>query len=268
LEFSGSFKFPGTSRFFLTDHTGKVIPESEDTLRTIWSDVLPDHLDISVQTYLCALNIAFTGALRATANLWYVGTKENRYSKYYMTSIDDAIEYLRQNKLYPVENLDWKKAVRWVFAQGGVFDGYSNTPAAGALNYFTRLFVSGFREDELSNTMWALAGIEALLVEGGRSSSGQLREKLGAILGSAENLAWMLKMTGTLYEFRSQKVHGNRRIRSAFRKRDEEQIDKRFNEEYDSERFAVGVLTILLQHAIQSGRSTYRFKTILDEHQP
>ena len=32
-----------------------------------------------------------------------------------------------------------------------MFDGYSNTPAARALNYFTRLFVALFRDDELGD---------------------------------------------------------------------------------------------------------------------
>src|ERR1700730_17757392 len=99
---------------------------------------------------------------------------------------------------------------------------YSDTPGSRALNYFTRLFVSNFRNDELSDLVWALAGIEALLVEGGRSSVGQLREKLGALFSGKIDLPWLSTMIGDSYNFRSRMIQGDRQKRSFFRSNEEE----------------------------------------------
>jgi hypothetical protein len=151
--------------------------------------------------------------------------------------------------------------VRWVFSQKGIFDGYSNTPAARSLNYFTRLFVREFRNDELSDLVWALAGIEALLVESGRSSLGQLKEKLCALFASEGTKSWLITMTEKMYGYRSKMVHGNRHIRSEFRG-DDPQLGSRFDEEYDSVRFAVGILLLLLQHVIERNVASLRFRTV------
>jgi hypothetical protein len=63
-------------------------------------------------------------------------------------------------------------------------------------------------------------------------------------------------------------VHGNRHLKSAFRRDAVEESQKRFDEEYNSELFAIGILTVLLQHAIKRGGESFRFKTILDEQMP
>jgi len=142
------------------------------------------------------------------------------------------------------------------------WNGVSNTSAARSLNYFTRLFTRELRNDELSDLVWALAGIEALLIEGGRSSTGQLREKLGAIFGLDSNSPWLLESTEKMYAFRSKMVHGKRQLRSTFRT-DDEEMGKRFDEEYDSARFSVGILFLLLQEVSIRGISEFRFKTIV-----
>ena len=217
LEFSGSFNFPGPQKFFFADPKGKSIPKAEPTLRASWVYLLPTLLDVTIQTYFCALIIAFAGAVSPTGNIWHVGRRVHHFSKHYVTAVPHGIEYLRQyDSTLIKDEIDHNIVIKWIFSQAGIFDGYSNTPAAKALNYYTRLFVPDFREDELSNTVWALAGIEALLVEGGRSSAGQLREKLRAIFGTTENLEWLLSMIDMLYEFRSKMVHGNRQLKSAF----------------------------------------------------
>jgi hypothetical protein len=200
-----------------------------------------------------------------TGSLWFLENREHKFSRCYVSPIPDAIEYLRENNIRPPGPLDLETVVKWVFSQPGLFGGYSNSPGSRAINYFTRLFVPQFREDELSDTVWALAGIESLLVEGGRSSQGQLREKLGALFGWSSNPAWLSKMTNCVYDFRSKLIHGNRQLRSAFRDAESEESQKRFDEEYDSERFAVGILLVLLQLLIASGRQSFSFRTILDD---
>ena len=149
-----------------------------------------------------------------------------------------------------------------MFKSNGIFNGYSDTPASRSLNFFTRLFSQEFYEDELSELVWAVAGIEALLVDGGRSSIGQLREKLIAIFEDRVDQAWLNKWITDVYNYRSRMVHGDRQVRSAFR-REQDETDSRFYEEYHSTLFAVGILVELLREAIYQKLPKFRFITVL-----
>jgi hypothetical protein len=262
LRFEGSFTFPGEERCYLTEHTGKRLIHSTEELASIWKSFLPNDLDVTIQTYICALMIAFSGAVRPTGNAWLLDSKRTDFTSTYVSTIDDAVEYLVENGVKPRGSMEPDKVIKWVFSQNGIFDGYSDTPAARALNYFTRLFNHEFRNDELGDLVWALAGIEAFLVEGGRSSVGQLKEKIIAILAPDIDPTWLLKMTDQMYRYRSRMVHGDRQIRSAFRTDDATEIDSRFREEYDSDRFAAGILLVLLQRAIEHNVTKFQFKTV------
>jgi hypothetical protein len=264
LEFHGSFKFPGKKKYFLADQNGKKFSHSAKQLRSIWSSFLPHELGTVIQSYFCALMLAFPGAARPVGNIWFVGGKSSdRSNPYFVSPIHDAIGHLAENGVFAETKLPLEKAAKWVFSQNGIFNGYSDTPASRALNYFTRLFVEQFRDDELSDLVWALAGIEALLVEGGRSSLGQLKEKFAALFSNETQLPWILSSTEKMYSYRSKMVHGNRQIRSAFRTDDAVIDDKRFDEEYYSQLFAIGMLLLLLQRAVLSNQSSFQFKTVL-----
>ncbi len=262
LEFSGQYTFPGTEKYFATDHTGKRTSHSEKELRSIWHQFLPDDLDVAVQSYILALTVAFP-AIRPSSNIWFVDRKISRFSRSYVSPIPEVVEHLIENGISPKVFWDYERVVKWIFSQNGLFDGYSDTPASRAVNYFTRLFSPESREDEISNLAWALAGIEALLVESGRSSVGQLKEKLSAIFAKEDALPWIMKMVEQTYNYRSRMMHGDRQIRSAFRSHESEDNEKRFNEEYYSELFAIGILLPLLQFAIEKNISGFRFRTTM-----
>ncbi len=262
LEFSGTFDFPGTSQYFAEDSSGQTLPMPEATLRSYWLEDLPERLDPTIQTYLCASLIAYSGAVYPTGNIWFHGNREQQFSRSYVSHVHESIEFLRRSGFQSLDALDFDSAIKWVFRQQGMFHGYSNTPAAKALSYFSRLFTPRFREDELSNTVWALAGIEALLVEGGRSSGGQLREKLSAIFGSSIEASWLVRETAKLYEFRSKMVHGNRHLKSAFRSHEDEESETRQDEETESELLAIGLLTVLLRRLIEANETAFIFKTV------
>jgi hypothetical protein len=261
LRVEGSFDFPGPEKFPVTDPSGKIIPHSEDELRSIWISMAPDFLDLTIQTYLLSLMIAFSGAVQTIANVWLIDGKRHHFSSTYRSSVHESIEFLVENGVEPRVDIVPEKAVDWTFSKNGIFDGYSDTPAARSLNYFTRLFVREFRDDELSDLVWAVAGIEALLVEGGRSSIGQLKEKLRAVFEMNSKLAWILNMTEEMYNYRSKMIHGNRQIKSEFRS-DEEPSKNRFAEEYNGSRFAVGILLMLLQDLIESEATKFDFRTV------
>jgi hypothetical protein len=238
LEFSAAFEFPGQDKFFLADRTGARI-ERENPIRD-WISTLSFQLDLTIQTYFCALAIAYAGAVRPIWKVW-IQDRSYRADRCDSSEAHDSVEFLREKNAFPEIELELDTVISWTFAQNGIFDGYSDTPASRALNYFTRQFASNSRTDELSDLVWALAGIEALLVEGGRSSSGQLREKLGAIFAKKTDFLWLSKMITDLYNFRSRMIHGDRQIRSFFRS-NEEESEKRFDEEYHSHLFAIGML--------------------------
>jgi len=261
LEFSARFEFPSQERFFATDHTGARIATTREQSIAHWKSYLSHDLELTIQSFFCALAIAYEGAVRPTQNVWIQDGSEYGTDRCYLSEIHDSIEFLREKNAFPEIDIALDTVINWTFAQNGIFDGYSDTPVSRALNYFTRLFVHNFRNDELSDLVWALAGIEALLVEGGRSSMGQLREKLGALFVGKIDFTWLSKMIADSYNFRSRMIHGDRQIRSFFRS-NEDESKKRFDEEYDSQLFAIGMLVLLLRFVISKDLTELRFNTV------
>jgi hypothetical protein len=222
LEFSANFEFPGQEKYFWTDHSGARIKRTTEQSVANWRASLSHDLELTVQTYFCALAIAYEGAVRPTRGIWILDGSNCRVDRCYLSEIHESVEFLRKENAFPEIDLEVNAVINWTFAQNGMFDGYSDTSASRALNYFTRLFVGEFRNDELSNLVWALAGIEALVVESGRSSIGQLKEKLGALFAEKIDLRWLAKMIADSYNFRSRMIHGDRQIRSFFRSNEDE----------------------------------------------
>jgi len=264
LEFSVKLDFPGQDIFFRTDHLGNKIVGTLENSVAYWKSFLSIDLDVTIQSYLCALTIAYQGAVRPTGNVWIQDGSQYRTDRYHWSIIHEAVEFLREKNAFPEINVEVDRIVFWTFSQNGLFDGYSDTPASRALNYFTRLFVKNLRNDELSDLVWALAGVEALLVDAGRSSVGQLKEKLGTLFGDSIDRPWLSRMIADAYNFRSRMVHGDRQIRSFFRD-DEDGSKKRFDEEYNSCMFAVGILVLLLRFVISKNMTEIPFKTVLND---
>lgn len=258
LHFLGEFEYPGDDKFDLTKSDGSKV--SPSVKLSFWNDILPERMNIAAQTYLCALQIAYPGALCCIGNVWLADATVVRHRRYLVSLVHEAIEFLVENGV-TIPTTNPQRTIRWVFAQNGMFDGYSNTPASRALNYFSRLFVSEYRNDELSDLVWALGGIEALIVEGGRSSKGQLQEKLSALLDIRPD--WLRYNVERMYSFRSAAVHGSRQLRSEFRSC-EDDTKQRFDEEYDSALFAVAVLALLLQKVIERNVPQFSFRTVVD----
>ena len=71
---------------------------------------LPIDLELTVQTYLCALMLAFPGAVRPTGNIWSADGVNYRNSTYYLSEIHEAIEFLREKNAF----LDIKVSVEKV----------------------------------------------------------------------------------------------------------------------------------------------------------
>ncbi|MET2826606.1 hypothetical protein [Mesorhizobium shangrilense] len=259
LEFEFESEFPGREKFKITRSDGHDESYTDKELVEFWASVIPSFLDLDIQTYFFALNFSFPGALHPVKSVWLVDEKLHHHSSSFHSMLEESIDYLVKNGFIPDLNLEPESMISWVFAQNGMLSGYSDTPASKALNYCTRLFVRSIRNDEISDLVWALAGIEALLVDGGRSSIGQLKNKLEALFRAHSNVKWLLESIDRMYAFRSKMVHGNRQIRSVFRD-DEEDSSARSDEEYDAKRLAVGLLIILIQRLVRSGQTKFDFE--------
>ncbi len=70
LEFSATFEFSGQDKFFLTDHTGAKIVQERERLILDWKSSLRHQLELTIQTYFCALSIAYAGAVQPIQSVW------------------------------------------------------------------------------------------------------------------------------------------------------------------------------------------------------
>jgi hypothetical protein len=260
IHLEGDFEYPGEDKLGINEEYRETFTGTK--AYEFWLDILPEVVDVSSQAYLCALMVAFPGAADVCGGAWFCDGVQQNHKSHYKAAIRDAVDFLVENGIEPRSGMDPKRVADWVFAQNGMLTGYSDTPASRALNYFTYLFAEGRFNDLFSDLVWALAGIEALLVEGGRSSLGQLREKLPAALVFRADHEWFERKLRNMYDYRSRMVHGDRQMRSAFRG-NEMETDKRFDEEDDSSRLAVGLLLLLLQECAARQVSKLEFKTIL-----
>lgn len=232
-----------------------------------WNRFLPDDLDVDIKTFLLSICIASGGSVYPREARWTVGGQKVDHKTESINPVADAVEFLAENGLRMQSSLAVATTHRWVCRRNGIFHGYSDDAASRALNLFTRLFTNVHREDELGNLVWALAGIEALLVQGGRSSIGQLQEKLLAIFNGRVDQRWLFDSIKRTYDFRPRMVHGDRQVRSFFRNW-EDDSEKRFEEEYDSERFAVGILVYLLRMLVENDGAEFKFETKLKTPTP
>jgi hypothetical protein len=130
LRVEGDFAFPGTDQFPITNAlTGERLEQTEEELRSFWVSTLPDFLDLTVQTYLCSLAIAFPGAARVWGNVWLVDGILHRHSSHYISTLHEGIRYLTENEFYPAKDIAPELVHGWVCAQNGMLNGYSDTAA-------------------------------------------------------------------------------------------------------------------------------------------
>ncbi|TBZ06564.1 hypothetical protein [Rhizobium leguminosarum] len=233
-----------------------------EELPRVWASSVPSFADNDIQTFLFALNIAFPGSINITNNIWLYGKKRHPYSSHYRSTIQDGVDFFAGHGFFPDVTLSPSTVVDAIYRQNGMLNGRSDTPLSRAVSYLTRLYVRDFRNDELSDLAWAVAGIEALLVDAGKSSVGQLKSKIAVLFKDHDNLSWLLKSCDGMYSFRSKMIHGNRQLTSVFRQEDEHD-ESRQHEEYDSSRFAIGLLLLLIRRAIYLGQSKFEFELLL-----
>jgi len=264
LLFDTELRFPGSKAITATYPDGSEYTMTLSEKRALWSrELTPSRLQLCANTYLLALEFAFPSVSFGDQQS-RVGRTVLRGGKALFSMLPESLNFLREQNVHPLTDLTPDQTWKWISAQNGVFSGYSDTPASRAFGYFTRLYNTAFRNDELSDLVWALASIEALLVDAGRSSVGQLKSKLACLFDEHEGRKFILDQVERTYGFRSKMIHGNRQVLSVLR-RDEDEPDGRFSEEYDSARYAVGMAFILIQRLIRENRNSFSFHMVLDK---
>jgi len=143
LRFSGDFPYPGPDGLPLKNSDGSFFDVTSEEHFAIWADVLQEEANTYVQTYIGALTIAYPAALRCGANIWLVDGEPMFHAERLVSTASESTEFLVQSGL-KLGEIDPERVIKWVFSQSGILDGYSDTPASRALNYFTRLFVRDF----------------------------------------------------------------------------------------------------------------------------
>ncbi|MGQ3283126.1 hypothetical protein [Bosea sp. (in: a-proteobacteria)] len=211
-----------------------------------------------IETVIFASHFAYPGALKPVQIISFYRSKLLKRSEARKSEIADAISFFDDNGISLQSSLDFEDAVIWVLSKNGMVHGVSDTPVSKSLNYFTRLFVHSFRDDELSDLVWSLAGVEALLVDGGRSSVGQLNAKIPTFFAEGKQ-NWIKAEVENAYKVRSKLVHGNKQIRSSYRSNEDN--DSAFDENYSAHRFSAGVHFALLLTAALSGATEFKFRT-------
>ncbi|MFC6487671.1 hypothetical protein [Nitratireductor sp. GCM10026969] len=264
LLFETSLQFPGAKAITARSSDGLESPKSPSEKRHLWSKhIAPRSLKLCVNTYLLSLEFSYP-SISFGASEYRAGRTLLFHDKTLFSTLAESLKYLQGNNIDPVVDLTPDTVWKWMSTKNGVFSGFSDTPASRSLSYFTRLYNTSFRNDELSDLVWALASIEALLVDSGRSSVGQLTAKLGCLFSGHNSRQFMVDQIEKTYGFRSKMIHGNRQVLSVFR-RDELEPDKRFSEEYDSIRYAVGIAFILIQRLIRDNGKNFSFRLVLDQ---
>lgn len=146
-----------------------------------------------------------------------------------------------------IQALDIAKVWKWLAKQEGFMEGFGGGPTGRAVNAFSRLF--GIQaQDDVTNLLWALVGIEALYTEGQGSLMQQVKEKSQVLLGKQEEHR---KKLSRMYDFRSRFVHGDLDFsgkRAAFGNKDTSRHNKELLETIC---FAEAILVASLQKLVE-----------------
>jgi len=81
LRFMGDFSYAGIEKHEITEPGRSRVTLDADQHLAYWRSVLPYEIDVAIQTYMCALTIAYPGALLCVANTWLVDGKLIDYER-------------------------------------------------------------------------------------------------------------------------------------------------------------------------------------------
>lgn len=262
LQLTSDLKFPGhaavASEVKRTD--GQEIDQVD--LENIWLSFVASDVKCCIDLLMLSTQVAYSGALQISPSEWAVNGVPGEFSCPNYSRLAQAINHLTEHSVLPLTSLPHAEVGSWLRRCEGLFTGNSNNAVSRAVNLLTHAFDGDIDTSSGKEWVWALAGIEALLNEGGHSTQGQLKEKLRAIFGSRLEQRWLNSVIADVYSFRSNLLHGKKNLPSSLLKDTDEAMNHMRREDIASY-FSIGFLVLLIQELIQTKRDEYRFSFAL-----
>ena len=180
---------------------------------------------------------------------------------------DDALELMRGPDWPPIRRANIQDVYGWYCTLDGTTKGHSGSPLGRALCAFTYLFHHGVDRYALTDLIWALAGVEALLGEADQSRR-LITDKLLLIFPPDALLREkdLRRMIRDVYDFRSRMLHGNRNISSQRIEYDDDsgESKKYVAEEHAATYLSIRILSQLILHCYSTGQTEIRTKLVLE----
>jgi hypothetical protein len=222
---------------------------------------LEDTFRKRILDLILSINLAYCGGININeGRLFRNGKKVNKFDT--IISDLDFSKVLSLKKHWPkLKSLDINKTFKWFMNFKDSLDDISNSRIGRAVNAFTYLFhTSVFFENDLSDLVWSLIGLESIYTEGNIDLQNQLDLKSQLLLGKRQEYKKIVK---DMYAYRSQYLHGKLNFASQFSDKDTSHFfDKFYPELYEVTNTAVGTLISTLQYFVINNITDINFKHI------
>ncbi len=207
---------------------------------------------------IISFNLSFCGGINIVeGRLFRNGKLVNNYNVIY-----NDLEFGKQLSIkvgWPtLTNLPLNQTFNWLMNFKNDMDNISNSRIGRAVNAFTYLFHDSFLyEDDLSDLLWSLVGLESIYTDGNTDLQNQLDYKSQLLLGERKEFKKVVK---NMYEYRSKYVHGKLNFASRFSGKDTTDFIEKFSPELsEASNTAISTFTATLQHFVKNNITDINF---------
>jgi hypothetical protein len=242
------------------------LSRSDDAILAVCCQSVANKIDAFIFDMTVAGNIALLGGLSFHDGMMITGLGVlplDSYSGWFNHGKESADEYGWPQ----IENAGIREVFHWYGEIPGATAGHSSTPVSRAVCAFTYLLSRSVLTKTMSELVWSLTGIEALLGEADQSRR-LITEKLLLIfppknIDQEKNIRKLIK---DLYDFRSRMLHGNRNISSQRLELENETDDPRkyLLEEWRATSLSIAILSQLILKCFKNNLSELKTKLVLD----
>jgi hypothetical protein len=236
--------------------------ESDDNRRRAVEYSVGDYLRQIAKHVVVAANISKPNSINIH-NAWFEFNESRKIHNIenYSSNIGQSIWYCEENyQLRLTRELPFSKVWDWYCRLNGTLAMAPDTELEVAVSNFTHLFDDRSDSSGARDLVWSFAGLEALLAESESGVTSQLRNKLIAIFGNQVDIKDFDKSIKTMYQQRSNIVHGKMKLKSPIQ---QDKIMGSESKSGDVYYLAMYLLVSLIQYCCQNRLSEIRFKTVV-----
>jgi hypothetical protein len=188
---------------------------------------------------------------------------ESKLDRIDVWSLQRAYELILKLNWSEKKDLNFLDGWNWREKHLLYFDGFSFNKTSKALNALSRIFKFDQNEQDFSNELlWAMIGIESLLVNGNGGVIEQVKEKLAILFN--DSTPHIKKIINRMYNYRSRFVHGDLDFQSFGYFFDAaEDFEKYTDEQMEAVDIAIAILVSTLQYIIRNNWSGIKFEKIV-----